>query len=413
MMTQKNVLHVLVGENRAAIADSTTIDAVGDLLAGQMAILDVNNTKIAAATDLDTVNTFRFVANQDGRLVYTPFIERSKIKSVKAKAYVAPVQQVSYFGYNGTSGSLDVINSNEYFVKILLNDIMRKMTQRARYFYGDYKSTSTATQSAIAFGLADTLTVNSKNEYEQIVKVERINSGAQLNAMASATAAVINGSTLVTLSEDESLTCPAGSIIRLGGTGAGTTPCYIVSAISANGLTVTLDIPYQGITETIAHGNVETVTEGNWGLKFTGVARSVFQAGVYQYDVPSFEIFTTGFTTSSATYTTAAVRGAGTYQQAQEAEWFVKGNRGSELRTAGFPLPQENYNLVAASGSTYETITIEFEEQSGTGVITEPHTNTIQLVMFFVVGSGQGDEFITQLNTMSSPLAPGMTAGFE
>jgi hypothetical protein len=289
---------------------------------------------------------------------YSPIFTTASIKNKAAMDQEARVEQVSYLGYNGTSGSMDAANSTYYGLGIVLDHTFGMLNNSPLVLTIPYKSDATATQSEVAAGLAIAGTTVLDRQAHKPLKIERINSGAQSDAMAAATATVVYGSKSVTLSEDESLTCPAGSIIRLGGTGAGTTPCYLVSAISADGLTITLDQKYQGASETIAHGNVETVVAGNWGLKFTGISvtDANFNPVTDEPFVVSFTLEIGDFDTATATYTTAPVLGSGSYQQVSALEAYCQFQRKTKEVSA---YPPTARLFQAVSGEYYHLYSFE------------------------------------------------------
>jgi hypothetical protein len=315
-------------------------------------------TETALATNATLVHRFAF-RNTRGQLSTTLPFKSAQVKNGGYYAYLARQEQVSYLGYNGTSGSMDATNSKYYGLQVILNHTFGMLNNSPLVVTIPYKSDASATQSEVAAGLAIAGTSVFKRQAYKPLKIERINSGAQLNAMASATAAVTNGSKQVTLSEDESLTCFAGSIIRFGTSGAGTAPCYVVESIAANGLDVVLDQEYQGDTNaTFAHGTIETVTEGNWGLKFTGISvtDANFNPVTDEPFVVSFEFGTRDFDTATATYTTEARLGSGTYQlvSAQEARSQFE-NKTREISA----YPPTVRNLDAVAGTTYNIFAFE------------------------------------------------------
>jgi hypothetical protein len=229
---------------------------------------------------------------------------------------------------------MDATSDTYFGLQIVLDHTFGMLNNSPLILTIPYKSTAAATQSEIAANLAIIANAVMKRQAGGApVKVERINSGAQLDAVAAggaATAVVTKGSKQLTFSGDQSTVVFAGSILRLGTGGAGTGPCYIVESIAANGLDVVLDQEYQGASDaTFAHGTIETVTEGDWGLKFTGV--SVTDANFNPItDEPFVVSFTLGvrdFATATATYTTKAVLGSGTYQQLSALEAYCQFQR--------------------------------------------------------------------------------------
>jgi hypothetical protein len=202
-------------------------------------------------------------------------------------------------------------------------------------------------------------------------------------AGSAATATVVNGSKYVTLSSDQSTTCPAGSIIRLGTSGAGTAPCYIVSAISASGLVVTLDIPYQGVSETVAAANVETVTEGNWGIKLTG-SELPYKVRLLNYARSSWVMGLQDFGSTTITNSTVMSMGSGAGKWVNEFEsWSSLGYGRQNLNVPGVEYP----TLYSSTSGTYATIHIQYIDDYSTEL--GHHSDALkELYIFCTIGTG-------------------------
>lgn len=299
------------------------------------------------------------------KLQISPVLFWNNLVSKSKVAATSDAAQVVAVGYNGTSGAIEVNNLGQYLLTVGYKEGLKQFNKRL-YKYGQYTADANATQYEIADGIQTTLLASiNKDPYVQF-KVEKINSGAQLNAMASATAAVTNGSKVVVLSEDESLTCPAGSFIRFGTSGAGTAPVYKVETISVSGLIIELDQPYQGATAAaFAHTSIETVTEGDWGLLITAMdSNKPFEVGKWAFNPIRFDVgLSVDFGSTPVTVLTLPARGMGTYKDIAEKEWFLLGNRREAFRIAEYPL-NINAALGATSGETYTTYTLTFKEES-------------------------------------------------
>jgi len=385
METIKNVTQLFIGlaDTNTAGIEADVISDYSDLTDGEIVITDYKNVVLTASNNLVAADfpsqEFKFIARSGTQLIHSPLIGKGDIVSYTLGVLSAEVQQIDYVGYNGSSGSLGAIISNLHTIRLYIQESTIAGFMQQKIKEGFYKSASSTTQQAIALGLCKSLVANYSREPEQDLKFERINAGAQLNAMASATAAVVHGSKYVTLSEDESLTCPAGSVIRFGTSGAGVAPCYVVSAISASGLIVTLDQEYQGVTETVAHTAVETVTEGNWGIKITGVDRG-FKAG-FRNPQPITWKTTIDFGDSSSTVvtaSTAAYPGIGTAQQLAKLEQELQADENVYRGfVEGGVVNRSQMAAAVAAGTLSDVITINYtkEIESGLGsVVKSPGT---------------------------------------
>lgn len=358
MLAQNNVTHIYVGSNTAlSTAQAPTV-------ARTMGIKRLGE-RLCDATALGAGDGFQVLyADKAGKLQVSPVLYWNDLVSKRKLAASSDAAQVVAIGYNGTSGSIETNNGGEYLVTIGWKD-GTKMFNKRQYKYGQYTADASATQYEIVNGIQTSLLATLKKDPYTMFKVEKINSGAQLNAMASATAAVVNGSKIVTLSEDESVTCPDGSFIRFGTSGAGTAPVYKVIDITSNGLTITLDQPYQGATETLAHTSVETLTEGNWGLLITAMdTNKPFELGKWEFNPLRFDVgLSVDFGATPTTVVTSPAKGVGTYKSIATIEWELVGNRREAFRIAEYPV-DINSSLGATSGETYTTYVLQFKDRS-------------------------------------------------
>ena len=358
MLAQNNVTHIYVGSNTAlSTAQAPTV-------ARTMGIKRLGE-RLCDATALGAGDGFQVLyADKAGKLQVSPVLYWNDLVSKRKLAATSDAAQVVAIGYNGTSGAIETNNGGEYLVTIGWKD-GTKMFNKRQYKYGQYTADASATQYEIVNGIQTSLLATLKKDPYTMFKVEKINSGAQLNAMASATAAVVNGSKIVTLSEDESVTCPDGSFIRFGTSGAGTAPVYKVIDITSNGLTITLDQPYQGATETLAHTSVETLTEGNWGLLITAMdSNKPFELGKWEFNPLRFDVgLSVDFGATPTTVVTSPAKGVGTYKSIATIEWELVGNRREAFRIAEYPV-DINSSLGATSGETYTTYVLQFKDRS-------------------------------------------------
>lgn len=190
---QKNVSYALVGKNLSVLADTTLVTGPETLSDGQIAILSKDNKSINSGT-LVATDVIRFVQRSGNDLIYTPSFKVGDA-TVKLSGYTAPAEQVSFIGYNGSAGSLDVIDNNNYVAHITLTDYF----SRQQVKFGAYKSIKTgATQVQIATGLVTNLIKNFKDMSGLSVKFDRTANGTIAALTGSATVyKLTKGSTTV------------------------------------------------------------------------------------------------------------------------------------------------------------------------------------------------------------------------
>lgn len=323
-------------------------------------------------------------------------------------ATLARREQISYLGYNATSGSLDAANSTYYSVRLVLDHTFGMLNNSPLMLTIPYKSDSSATQSEVASGLAVAATNVLDRQAFKALKVERVNSGDVANALGTATASVVYGGNTILFSEDMTALVVAGTILRLGGLGATnkTFPCYVVTGHDSGAAAAriyTLDQKYQGATNaTLAANLIESVTEGNWGLKFTGI--SVTDANfnpitdepfVSKFTVEPGEAFETAVVTTSVT----PFLGFGTYQQVSALEVYTQFQN---KRPAISAYPPTVYNKDSVAADTYGLFSFELKDEKYINVASgiQP-VSKYRIVIAVKAGLAELTEFVTVLTAIT------------
>jgi len=396
---QNNVMTLLIGKDLGAVSPTTAagspILAASDtyLADGELAVVNSHNIVLNAVTVLTNaiaVNKgIRVVQRSGTTLVYSDIIRRpASIGSFEGTTDAAATQQVSYVGYNGTSLAIDLLNSNNYELRMNLIEGDRQGFGSQPRINASFKSDLTATQAEIAAGLHLALAGSMLLNPEAPARVERVVQATTITDSDNILT-VVNGSnrvTWTTAAEYGGTPFAAGDTVRIGtsASGAGTTdPAYILTSVT--GTTIgTLDVPFQGVSGAIPATDVARVnTPLAWGLKFTGLARG-FTLGK-QGSINNIVRFTLGldnFGTTAATYTTAAAEGTGTYRQIAELEWFLQGNEGNEYRA---DFMHTTARSDATSGSTYDTLSIGYVDDSEAGLAMLQRSPK-QLMLAFATG---------------------------
>jgi len=358
MLAQNNVTHIYVGSNTAlSTAQAPTV-------ARTMGIKRLGE-RLCDATALGAGDGFQVLyLDKAGKLQVSPVLYWNDLVSKRKLATSADAAQVVAIGYNGTTGSIEVNNGGEYLVTVGFKD-GTKMFNKRQYKYGQYTADASATQYEIADGIMTSFLASLKKDPYVMFKMEKINSGAQLNAVGTLTASVTNGSKLITFSGDASATVSAGSLLRFGTSGAGTAPVYKVArAISTT--VFELDQPYQGTTNaTFAAASIETVTEGNYGILITAMdSNKPFELGKWEFNPLRFDVgLSVDFGATPTTVVTSPAKGVGTYKEIATIEWELVGNRREAFRIAEYPV-DINSSLGATSGETYTTYVLQFKDRS-------------------------------------------------
>jgi hypothetical protein len=305
----------------------------GSLGAGYVAVCDVSNF-ILDNTGVQGVETIKIIKDRGVNLpLQQVVLKLSDVKTYNGVIGQASTEQVSYIGYNGSSGSISVINSNFYEIKLEhVPNAFAYGKRPANYKYGTYQSDATATQAEIANGLQASLVQNfvpnRTIDWRVLSEILCNNAGAAITG-AVANFGVTRYSKTVTL--DGSVTnVVAGDFIRLGGTTT-SAPVYKVASVNSPN-TIVLEVAYQGTSGSIAVANVEVISAvaaatAAFGIKITGIKQKYDVNRWRQYDKVRFNVFLINFGTTGSS-TTAAYDGIGVYEQAANDEYISWGDEG-------------------------------------------------------------------------------------
>lgn len=389
LKSQKNITDLIIG---SGVTSGTGANKVSDLTAGQWGLAYQNGILADPAGAL-TSDPVRFVyRSADGSLIATPFFKKATAK-YKAHDYSAPVEQVSYIGYVGSgTESITVANNTDYLVRVLLKGITAQYGDKLMYKFGAYRSSASATQREIALGIASNLTTNFKREKlqngDQLIKFEVLSSGTSI-ATSGGTISVVNGDTTINMLSTGAdggyynaggAMIAIGDYIRLGHATATTTPVYKVINVTGGGAStavVTLDRPFEGTTNaTLAAASAGVMSAANaaaalyWGIACTGIDRSKFKAGVFNYEKVRFELQLQEFGSTIVTNSTTPSEGIGYYKEIQELEWFFKGNRFHSGLRLGTPPP--TFTSDVSTTTNYALFVIEYYDASYDGINATP-----------------------------------------
>lgn len=399
MFTQNNVLHVQIAKDVARTANVQITDpsnATTYIANGEVVVTDVDGSILTTAS---TVDKFVIVQGRGAGnpLLMSPVIKKGKVLTYKAKPNAAQVEQVSYIGWNGASGEIEVIADNVYLARINRQDLQTTFGNKQMLKFGVYKSSASDLEEDIAKGLVDSFIANFKREAEPIIKFERVNEHAgSATTGATGTITFVKGSKTVTCSGGTPSTDFAvGDYVRFGT--AVTSAVYKLTAVSdvGNG-SLTLDVAYQGDSGSLAAASAEFITEAqaianSFGIKLTGLAAK-FVEGSFKYHKVRFNISLADFGSTAVTYDTIASEGVGEYEQVAELEWFAQGNEG-KIERVGVPSPTSRKDAVL--GEEYSPVTIEFYDDEMDGTIQGSKPSRKQFILAINVTDGTEGTSIT------------------
>jgi len=405
-MFEGNATYLYVGN----VARST--DTLAAMAAGSIAIVNEAGT-VQTSTIMASNAKYRIAQKlASGQIIYSDWFNPTLIKNLTGKSYDAPVQQISYLGYNGTSGSFDA-TANEDFV-------MHVEWKNTAGFYNSYPflvpatyHPSTASQAELTLGLIQSLDANMKRQPFKFVVVDRINSAAVVTSndfLADAT--VVNGSKSISIAESSGAAADAGQYatstetavgdyLRIGGVGAGTAltstvyKVTAVSGISTAAAVITVDRPITVASGTYAAAthDVEVIPAAsiaNFGLKFVGQTNATFDPMVDTYSLTNFGILLNeSFVTATVTNSTAAYIGIGNPYVLANLEVYAQYNDKAPFISA---YPRNNVRAEVDKTGTYDVMSFEVNDPVTTWVSTGMTTNkrTHMVIATKVALSGDG-----------------------
>jgi hypothetical protein len=380
---QKAVKNLLIAKNIARTATAGANISAG-LVAGEVVVTDISG-KILDTTSVNLVDVVQVVQGQGANLplIVSAPIKKANVYSYSGKEFNDETPQIDYVGYNGTSGSIDVLNSNAYDLKVY-QMFNVNYAEKSHAVIGYHKSDTTATQAEIAAGVQLVATDTLKGyKNEQPFKFEVLSSAADV-AMTGPSLIFTKGSKVVTSTATTALsvTLAEGDWIKVAtGTSATTGIAYKVKSFTAAGtnpVMIVLESAYQGATATVASGTHVYTTaaiaaSANFGFKISGITQAVtssnvLNGGLEDYQPIRFKTIASGFGSTTVTSPSQSfVAGNGLPVQVAVLERQLLGNEGF-LHAGAMPFvsPRATANL---SADGYSFVHLEFNDRPVNGML--------------------------------------------
>ena len=367
-----NVFSVLISDASAltsGLPAAGTVITNANLAAGATVVCDMGMRRLNNASFAALANTDKFFVVQ-GKGAVVPLMKSPAVTketvNITASKFKAAVQQVTYVGYNLTTGNLPTANSTDFYIKIRKRDNdAANRSQPMSLFAGPVQTDSTGTQEELAFALAKNGLRNFAQEPANgYLKFEVVSNGT-LAAVGATTLAATNGSRLLTYSAAHSLAI--GDLVFIAGA------TYKVATVPST-TTVTLNIAFQGTTVTaLATGTTYATTHGkltaatSFGVRLTGVPANFDVNQMRDYYANRF---TTTFSDSSTLITvTGAQNGNGVWQQVAMDEYLSYGYEGQNNQLATPSVPRDQVVKIpgvasnTAQSSRYSTLAISWTDE--------------------------------------------------
>jgi len=393
MFKTDNSLHVFVGNQETA--------SIAAASAGDVFIVDENNAIISDGA-IGTDHPGLLAIGQkdaDGNVRFSPRFKFANITKKTSLADTARTEQSSVFGWNGTSGSIDAINSNRYTVRVNFKNNVSLFSKQSDLHFFEYVSDANATQLEVADKIQQAMCASEKfsgkasGKKRASVKVELLSAAVVTEdvAASSGTAAFVNGSKSVTIGATP--TFAVGDYITAAADDA--TPRYKVVAIDGN--VATLSVPYQGATATIADNvakriNAATMAAAAAGIKITGLEQD-YKLGLIPDagNQVTFDLNLDGWGDTTAVADTAADLGDGHPRAIADLEWFSQGSAGAPYRHGTMPNNADLITLFAdpASGTSYNTLELQVDLEDPGHAVAGSGKGKMTIVLAALSGASQ------------------------
>lgn len=405
MSNYNQVNRVLIGDgtNSGVITTLPSIQK-GDLVVLSSAGLPITtNAAAAALSPSDTITIASGIAS--GYAILSSPIQGKSVSTYEGKAYRAPLEQVSYVGYNGTVGSgLTISASTEYRLRISIKEDQPVVGQRLtlqdfNYDGGTNASAEEAVDKIACYYIQKDY---GHNELEDKIKLERVSDGTFTALTNNAT--VIKGSVTVTSTAHGA---SVGDYLRIGGVTDAFAIYKVKTVVDAN--TVTLDVPYGGDTATVLAANIGIMSaQTEFGFKLTGLPQTAMLSRSAnepydQYEWIVFEPYFSeadgrSFDSQAVVLTTSADPGNGYWKQIAQREEDAKGYFGD---TSKRRFDDNRINSVVNPAVGYDTIAI-FHSTTGRGDFQGLYNSPLATEIYIPDGGDQGlnsgDNFLHILN---------------
>lgn len=367
VLSVKNLQEVQVGKNigrTASVQITDPTNATTYIADGEIVALNSTGQILTSAMTYSTSPWIQLVQRSGNNLIVSNKIYGNKLFTYTGQGADAQgTEQITHIGYNGTTGSLDVSGSNDFYLTITPNqDDMQWSEQKQKNVTLMAKSVVGTSQLALASGIVQN--VMKKYMIDGIpVTAVMLNNGVGAVFTGAATVAVTHGSNVIVPNAAiTNVGFGAGSLIRIGVTGSGvgtTVPAYTVKEAHptiANAWI--LDQPYAGPSNSalaVANAGYVGTPGASYGVRFTG-KNLPFVLDFFKFKRVNFTVQMKGFGITPLFKTQNSTYGQGDGRLVAEEESFCKGFQGA-LNRMTVPLPaitiDANYNTTSSLNTTY------------------------------------------------------------
>lgn len=353
-------LHQKVIVGTATYTDDTTFAAfIANAPEGEVGVfLDSGAVRTTALT---AGLKFFIAQKRDGAINKTPILEFNDLYRKLRTAYDAPVKQISTIGYNGTSGDIGFNFTSATASNTLTYGItVRETTPGNQPFpvQEGYATVNSSTADEYTVLAAIVSQLNNDYDYEKcapdpFVRAEIISNGTITEFAATADPILVQGSRTVNFVAN--VTIAAGAFVVFRGA------VYKVTTGVTAGTVITIDRPYQGVSETI---DVDTTVNLGGTITYTSGTTTLGVRLTSIYEETHFKVIGAGLLyQDTVTAITAWKLGSGAGSQIYElesTEGIINDGIGS-TRNVAFREDYGQPSLFASKTGTYDQVFLDFK----------------------------------------------------
>lgn len=404
MTKMKKVPDVIIGDGT-----NSTATTIGTINKGDLFLSKSDGTLItttAAAQALKSTDEVMIVGSyKNGKTLMSMPFKGTDVRSYLGNKYDAPIQQITYVGFNGTSGTLPTTINTTYNMRVVFKGASVLSTR----IYPRTDSTiitgaSSVTEEGVAYKLIDAF-VNDMSEGSKYIYAERITDATKGTVATGTTSFTFTeGSKVVTCAGDID-DATGGTALAVGaylviGVAGDTDATYKIASIDTTNNILTLDTVFAQATTTLEDTELKQISAANaaagtWGIKLTGKEIPDLLDDYDQYKMTLFEVsmYTPGSigtddTVAIITNTIKPSPGNGYYRQVRIDEREAQTFRGWHSKTMYY---HSKPDTLTDSSVGYDSITVEYVRTLQGDFFTDA-VNPLVCKVYIPTGTAQSDE---------------------
>src|SRR3990167_6276857 len=169
MFSQNQVQHLMIGKASVSLTAGAIKPAA--MAVGEIGAFTKGGTKYIESASAPGLPFVLYKKMADGTLLKSDVLSLSNVTQVIRKVGTAATEKLEFYGYNGTSGSIEALDENFYRVHLSFNEGFATNNHGTQYIkHAIYESDASATQAEIAIGLAKSGNANMDREIRNSIR---------------------------------------------------------------------------------------------------------------------------------------------------------------------------------------------------------------------------------------------------